>query len=144
LKTLYADKPLEITLDVQSAQSLSLDQEDMLELLGNLLDNAAKWARHRMRLTLRGEAGLRIRIEDDGPGVDPELAATLLTRGSRLDETRPGHGLGLAIVGDIVRDYAGTLTFERSTALGGLMVTVALPRDTASGKGKSDNAGCGN
>jgi signal transduction histidine kinase len=127
LKTLYADKPLELSLDIQTAQTLSLDQEDMLELLGNLLDNAAKWAVRRVHLTLRDEVGLRVRVEDDGPGVDPELTGTLLTRGSRLDETRPGHGLGLAIVGDIVRDYGGTLTFERSEALGGLMVTVALP-----------------
>jgi signal transduction histidine kinase len=137
LKTLYADKPLEIKLDVQSAPSLSLDQEDMLELLGNLLDNAAKWAAHRVHLRLRDDADLRIRIEDDGPGVDKELVDTLLTRGSRLDETRPGHGLGLAIVGDIVRDYGGTLTFERSGALGGLMVTVALPVATCKHRGAS-------
>ena len=66
-------------------------------------------------------------MEDDGPGVEPAEAETLLSRGGRLDETTPGHGLGLAIVGDIVRLHEGELRFARSDSLGGLAVAVALP-----------------
>jgi signal transduction histidine kinase len=131
LKMLYADKNLEVTTDIRAPENLAFDQEDMLELLGNLLDNAAKWAERRIRLTLRDATGLRIQVEDDGPGVEPEVAQTLLSRGSRLDESIPGHGLGLAIVGDIVRHYGGTLTFGRSEELRGLMVTAELPLDAA-------------
>jgi signal transduction histidine kinase len=127
LRTLYADKRPEITLDIHAAHALAFDQEDMLELLGNLLDNAAKWARQRVRVRLDDGPFVRIVVEDDGPGVDIETANALLTRGTRLDETLPGHGLGLAIVGDIVRHYGGHLRFGRSQELGGLAVVVELP-----------------
>jgi signal transduction histidine kinase len=66
-------------------------------------------------------------VDDDGPGLEGDAAATLLTRGSRLDESRPGHGLGLAIVRDIVALYDGSLTLARSPELGGLRVEVVLP-----------------
>jgi signal transduction histidine kinase len=127
LNVLYADKKLDITTDIRASEGPAFDQEDMLELLGNLLDNAAKWADQRIRLTLEDRDRLRIQVEDDGPGVDPEVARTLLARGSRLDETIPGHGLGLAIVGDIIHHYGGTLSFGRSDDLGGLLVTAELP-----------------
>ncbi len=104
-----------------------LDDEDMIELLGNLLDNACKWARSTVRLDLRVDGPLRIRVEDDGPGLGEADAEEMLERGTRLDETQAGHGLGLAIVRDIVTLYGGRLALERSAALGGLCVEASLP-----------------
>lgn len=125
--TLYAEKDLQISTDIQAPERLGLDQEDMLELIGNLLDNAAKWARRRVRLSLHATGSLRILVEDDGPGVDPKAAKALSERGSRLDERTPGHGLGLSIVEEIVRLHDGRLGFGSSEQLRGLAVTVDLP-----------------
>jgi signal transduction histidine kinase len=127
IRSLHADKALELDARVEAPAHLPLDQEDMLELLGNLLDNAAKWARHCVRVELVVATDLRITIEDDGPGVAPADAQLIEARGSRLDESVPGHGLGLAIVGDIVRLYGGSLSLDRSQDLGGLAVGVELP-----------------
>jgi signal transduction histidine kinase len=127
VNALYADKGLDIAANIHAPAHLPFDQEDLLELLGNLLDNAAKWARGRVRLSLDATGTLHILVEDDGPGVEPAEAEILLSRGSRLDETTPGHGLGLAIVGDIVRLHGGELRFGRSESLGGLAVKVELP-----------------
>ncbi len=112
-------------------RAVPLDDEDMIELLGNLLDNACKWAASAVRLELRADGPLRIRVDDDGPGLDGADAEAMLERGSRLDETRAGHGLGLAIVRDIVALYGGRLTLERSAALGGLCVEVTVPTEPA-------------
>ena len=127
VNALYADKGLDIAANIHAPAHLPFDQEDLLELLGNLLDNAAKWARGRVRLSLDATGPLHILVEDDGPGVEPAEAEILLSRGSRLDETTPGHGLGLAIVGDIVRLHGGELRFGRSESLWGLAVKVELP-----------------
>lgn len=130
IHTLYHQKALEIDSRVDAPETLPLDRNDMIELLGNLLDNAAKWAERRIRLELHGrEAGsLRLELEDDGPGIDESRRQALLTRGTRLDENRPGHGLGLAIVGEIVALYGGELALGRSEHLGGLKVSIELPR----------------
>jgi len=103
------------------------DREDLLELLGNLLDNACKWATRRVRVELDAGTALRIVVADDGPGIADESVALALARGARLDEARAGHGLGLGIVADIVAAYDGRLDFARDAALGGLAVSVALP-----------------
>ncbi len=103
------------------------DRDDMLELIGNLLDNAAKWARRRVVCRLQGEARrLEIVVEDDGPGCSEEEIARLTERGVRIDEAVPGHGLGLAIVRDIVETYEGTLEITRSPTMGGLRVRIML------------------
>ncbi|WP_294058905.1 ATP-binding protein, partial [Thiolapillus sp.] len=99
----------------------------MLELAGNLLDNAAKWAQHRIRLQLKTNSELFLSLEDDGPGIDPELREALLARGQRLDENQPGHGLGLAIVNDITGLYGGTMQLDESSDFKGLRVTIILP-----------------
>jgi len=113
------------------------DRQDMLELVGNLLDNAVKWANGVAMLSVRstrdaGEGGpdangILIDVEDDGPGCSPEELARLTGRGVRLDESVVGHGLGLSIVRDIVDTYGGELDLGRSTRLGGLRATVRLP-----------------
>lgn len=110
----------------------AVDREDMIELFGNLLDNACKWAHGRVRLTVDdGDGGpsdgLRFRIEDDGPGVPAALLGQLGSAGLRIDESRPGHGIGLAIVADIVAQYGGSIRYGRSDSLGGLCVDGLLP-----------------
>ncbi len=127
IRTLYADKSLDLTVEMRAPERLAFDQEDMLELIGNLLDNAAKWAVRRVHLTLRADATLLVRVEDDGPGVEPHTAERLATRGGRLDERTPGHGLGLAIVDDILRMHGGSLALGRSQRLGGFSATAELP-----------------
>ncbi len=127
VQTLYKDKPLDISTDIDTPKRLPFDEEDMLELLGNLLDNAAKWARRRVRSCLRWGDGLQILVEDDGPGVEPDAAEVLSTRGSRLDESIPGHGLGLSIVQEIVQVLGGRLSFGQSEVLGGFAATIDLP-----------------
>lgn len=103
------------------------EREDLEELLGNLLDNAMKWARSTVAVSVTpAAAGLfEIAIEDDGPGIPEDKARDALKRGRRLDETKPGTGLGLAIVADLVNEYGGALALDRS-AMGGLKAVVRL------------------
>ncbi len=124
---LYRERRLEITMGSMPDLMLPLDYEDMLELLGNLLDNACKWASRRVRIDIAVNDSVRLIVADDGPGVAEEARAVLLQRGSRLDEQESGHGLGLAIVKDMVDDYKGALELRRSPDLGGLEVRVQLP-----------------
>jgi len=112
------------------------DRDDMLELIGNLLDNACKWAKHQVYCELQGdEHHLQLVVEDDGPGCSDEEIKRLITRGVRIDEAAPGHGLGLAIVRDVVEIYGGKLTLERSSTLGGLRVSVCLENRTVNDSG---------
>lgn len=104
--------------------------DDLLELLGNLLENAAKWARTEVDIRVSVGDRIEIGIEDDGPGVPAEQTPRLGERGLRLDERREGNGLGLAIARDVVDAYGGLLDFARASK-GGLAVRVQLPRDQA-------------
>jgi signal transduction histidine kinase len=105
------------------------EREDLEEIVGNLLENAMKWARGMVTISLAPAADapgrFAITIDDDGPGIPEEKAREALKRGRRLDETKPGTGLGLAIVADLVNEYNGVLELERS-ALGGLKAVVQL------------------
>ncbi|ODT08266.1 MAG: histidine kinase [Mesorhizobium sp. SCN 65-20] len=108
------------------------EREDLEEIVGNLLENAMKWASGEVRVSVRtapavGEEPPRfsIVIEDDGPGIPEDKAREAMKRGKRLDETKPGTGLGLAIVADLVKEYGGTLSLERS-GMGGLKAVVEL------------------
>lgn len=126
LRRLHPEKSLEFDVRILSGRRYPADREDMLELIGNLLDNACKWARGTVRITVTNP-GLAVVIEDDGPGVPEEQLTALAQRGLRLDETASGHGLGLAIARDIVEQYRGEIYFDRSPALGGFMAHVRLP-----------------
>lgn len=116
-----------IQLDIAPQVSRFGDREDMLELLGNLLDNACKWARERVVCRIDTEDGrTSVVIEDDGPGRTDEELLQMTGRGVRLDESVEGHGLGLAICKDIVKLYRGSLVFGHSAKLGGVQVSVIL------------------
>ncbi|OAI27154.1 histidine kinase [Methylomonas koyamae] len=126
LRAIYADKLLDIQVTAPK-QLLHFDREDMMEILGNLLDNACKWARQRIDVELALDGGVVIRVADDGPGCPSADLAYLTQRGQRLDESVQGHGLGLGIVADIVATYHGSISFGRSKTLGGFLATVTLP-----------------
>jgi signal transduction histidine kinase len=106
---------------------VSVDAQDLAELLGNLAENAAKWAVRAVRIAGRrlGDE-LLVSIEDDGPGIPGAKIETALVRGGRLDESQSGSGLGLAIVGDLLDAYGGSLALNRSS-LGGLHAEIRLP-----------------
>ncbi|GMG80845.1 HAMP domain-containing sensor histidine kinase [Paralimibaculum aggregatum] len=107
--------------------AVAVDPVDLEEALGNLLDNARKWARGRVRLSAGRAAGeIWVAVEDDGPGIPPEARRQALARGGRLDETTPGTGLGLAIAGDIAARYGGRLELGAG-AFGGLRAALVLP-----------------
>jgi len=114
--------------DVPPGLLLPWDREDVLELLGNLLDNACKWADSEVRLGIESTPeGYRLWVDDDGPGIPESQRLQVLERGSRLDEQVEGHGLGLGIVRDIVDAWGGRLALLESP-LGGLRVSMELPR----------------
>jgi signal transduction histidine kinase len=108
------------------------EAHDLTDLIGNLLDNAGKWARESVAIAVRREGGGRgavflvAEIDDDGPGLDPKARAEALERGKRLDESRPGSGLGLSIVVDLAAIYGGSLRLDQSP-LGGLRAILRLP-----------------
>lgn len=127
LQKVYRDKELNIHLSMDPQASFRGDEGDLMELLGNLLDNACKWAVAGIWLEVRQEKGtLRLSIEDDGPGIPLHQAERVLARGVRLDESTPGHGIGLPMVRDIVEAYGGKLEIVHSPH-GGARIIVSLP-----------------
>jgi len=118
---------VDIELQMPEISGVRADREDMLELIGNVVDNACKWAQTRVRLNIYRDGGLHMVIEDDGPGMSDEEQVLVLERGVRMDETKQGHGLGLSIVREIVDAYGGSVSLSRSESLGGLKVSLRLP-----------------
>jgi signal transduction histidine kinase len=127
LTLIHRDKKLDIDWSAPEGV-LPFDAEDMLEVLGNLADNACKWAASRVHIEIDATDGLCIAVADDGPGCPADLLESLGTRGLRAGQAHPGHGLGLAIVRDIAEAAGGTLQLRASAALGGLEALVWLPR----------------
>ncbi len=105
------------------------ERQDLEEILGNLIDNACKWAAAQVDVTVAAQGGeaLAIVIDDDGPGLPAGQRAEALKRGQRLDTSRPGSGLGLSIVAELVDLYGGRLRLEDSPS-GGLRAALTLPR----------------
>ncbi len=130
LDQVYSEKAVDIRYNIGPEVELVHDRQDMLELIGNLLDNAVKWSRSVVIVNIRQANGILIEVEDDGPGCSPEELSRLTGRGVRLDETVAGHGLGLSIVTDIVDSYDGRLDLAASTRLTGLKATAYLPAKT--------------
>jgi two-component system sensor histidine kinase PhoQ len=125
LQKVYAEKGLDLAIDCPTELSWRMDEGDAFEMFGNLMDNAAKWARHRVAVTARREGDrLSIRIDDDGAGFsDTQSILQLHVRG---DEQVPGHGVGLAVVNDLVASHEGQLNLSRSD-LGGARIDIVLP-----------------
>lgn len=132
---IYADRAVDFEIRCAEGLRFRGERQDFEEMLGNLIDNAGKWAASRVLVTVvdappeAGEAApgfLAISVEDDGPGLPAERRQEALGRGQRLDETKPGSGLGLSIVADLAKIYGGSLVLEDS-ALGGLRAALRLP-----------------
>jgi two-component system sensor histidine kinase PhoQ len=131
LDKVYRDKRIHCELVLAPSASFRGDPGDLTEILGNLMDNAYKYGRSRVRVaTVATPARLVITIGDDGRGITPEEAAHLFRRGSRADESVPGHGIGLAVVRETVELYQGSLSVGRSE-LGGAELKVELARTGA-------------
>jgi signal transduction histidine kinase len=127
MQTLHADRGLGIDVVVPHDQFVKSQREDLDEMLGNLLDNACKWATSRVALaSVRDAETVVITVDDDGPGLDPSLHDAVLQRGVRADEAAPGSGLGLAIVRDLAEVYGGSISLGHST-LGGVRARLQLP-----------------
>jgi two-component system, OmpR family, sensor histidine kinase PhoQ len=121
----YADKGLAIVTECTPDLSWRIDEGDLFEIIGNVMDNAAKWAKQRVVVRASREDGrLRLRVEDDGPGFSD--TASVLQIHVRGDERVPGHGVGLAVVNDLVASHHGELKLGRG-ALGGALVDIVLP-----------------
>jgi len=134
LEKVYAAKNVLCEFDIEDGAAFYGEQGDLLELMGNLLENAFKWAGHHVLLVVKSQrqpgrprAGLLLSVEDDGPGIEEDKVEKILQRGVRGDERVKGHGIGLSIVQDIVRAYHGELIVDRSPEFGGARFSVALP-----------------
>ncbi|MFC5742835.1 ATP-binding protein [Dyella tabacisoli] len=134
LEKVYAAKNVLCEFDIDEGAVFYGERGDLLELMGNLLENAFKWAGHRVLLVVKMEPqvgrqrpGLWLSVEDDGPGIDADKVEKVLQRGVRGDERVQGHGIGLSIVQDIIRAYHGDLSVDRSPEFGGARFSVKLP-----------------
>jgi len=136
LEKVYAERQLVFELDLTARCRFRGDERDLLEMLGNLMDNACKFCRRTVRVvTLESDRGLSIEVHDDGPGVPRPLREYVTQRGARADLQRPGQGIGLAIVDDISRSYGGALAVMDSP-LGGACIRLEFHFPTSSGSPK--------
>ena len=127
MMTIHADRHVAIDVQVSHEHFARAQREDLDELLGNLIDNACKWAKSRVEVRSEIDEGqVVVTVDDDGPGLAEALRETVLQRGVRADEAAPGSGLGLAIVADLVELYGGSIALS-SSPIGGLRATMRLP-----------------
>jgi len=127
LLRLHADRGLSIHVNIFADHAVKGQREDLDEMLGNLLDNACKWARSRVDVSSAIEGGnVAIFVDDDGPGLDPSMRDEVLRRGVRADEAAPGSGFGLAIVHDLSELYGGSIALSASPS-GGVRAKLTLP-----------------
>jgi signal transduction histidine kinase len=127
LLKLYAGSALEIRSTIPADLFARVQREDLDEMLGALMDNACKWAKSRIELgASRIDAGVVLTLDDDGPGLAPDLRTVVLERGVRIDQATPGAGFGLAIARDLAELYGGSVSLEESP-LGGVRARVSLP-----------------
>jgi signal transduction histidine kinase len=133
MEKIHRDRDVAIALDVPAQARFRGEQQDLEEMVGNLVDNACKWAQSRVAIevvanspTSDGKGRVRIIVDDDGPGLSPAEREQVARRGRRLDETKPGSGLGLSIVVELASLYGGVLTLG-TAPIGGLRAELALP-----------------
>lgn len=134
MRRLYEEKGIDVRAVAGAPASFRGEKQDLMEIIGNLADNACKWAESEVVVEVRsardgpdGRSFLELIVEDDGPGLPEAERERVLERGRRLDETKPGSGLGLSIVAELVRLYGGDLALATARS-GGLRVEVRLPR----------------
>ncbi|WP_369335810.1 ATP-binding protein [Halomonas sp. ND22Bw] len=125
-RSLYPDKHFDVQAMPDAAVNLAMERQDFMEMAGIVLDNAGKWARHRIAVRAHLDDGLWLEIEDDGPGVPEDRLDRLGERGQRLDQGRPGHGLGLSILIQLLDHYGGRVDFHSPPGKG-LRVTIRVP-----------------
>ncbi|MCX7064774.1 MAG: ATP-binding protein, partial [Proteobacteria bacterium] len=126
LQTAYMTKNVAVELAVPVELLVRCDERDLMEMLGNLLENAFKYCTSRIVVAARSGAAVCVTIDDDGPGVPVELRLQLLARGARGDTVEAGHGIGLSVVAELASSYGGALAIETSP-LGGARVILELP-----------------
>ncbi|MCP3852461.1 MAG: GHKL domain-containing protein [Gammaproteobacteria bacterium] len=123
MKKIYCDKNIQFKVKMAESVQFKIDEGDFMEIVGNLLDNACKWCKHKVSLSVNQHVSeLEIQVLDDGPGIDFKMISEITKRGVRADELTPGHGVGLAIVQDIASNYQGEVKFDSSE--NGLKVTL--------------------
>ncbi len=131
LERIHSERNLNISVDCPADARFLGEKQDLEEMLGNLLDNACKWGNSRiaLKVTIADTATRKLlhnSVDDDGPGLTPEQRAQGIARGRRLDETKPGSGLGLSIIAELAQSYRGTFALEQAS-LGGLSARLELP-----------------
>ncbi len=131
LERIHRDKGVKIGVACPAGLKFRGERQDLEEMAGNLLDNACKWAKRRIAVKAEETGGdgrnwLILTVEDDGPGLPPHKRADALKRGRRLDETKPGSGLGLSIVNETAAMYGGGVSLDKAS-LGGLRIQLKLP-----------------
>ena len=137
MRKVHGGRQIDIETHIASDLIFRGEKQDLEEMIGNLLDNACKWAAARVRVSATRDVidrrgCLALTFDDDGPGLAPEGREAALARGGRLDESKPGSGLGLSIVVELARIYGGKLDLQESTS-GGLSARLVLPAAGAAG-----------
>ena len=132
LERIFRDRGVVIDWDADDDLAFRGERQDLLELIGNVMENACKWCRRRVRASAEpdGPGFLKVTVEDDGPGLPEGQREAVLRRGARLDESAPGSGLGLSIVEELAKAYGGAVSLDES-AWGGLEVRLRLPQAEA-------------
>jgi signal transduction histidine kinase len=133
MEKLHRERDVAIAVDVQDNARFRGEEQDLEEMIGNLVDNACKWAKSRVAIEVvanspggDGNGRVRIIVDDDGPGLSPAEREQVALRGQRLDESKPGSGLGLSIVVELANLYGGVLTLG-TAPIGGLRAELVLP-----------------
>lgn len=126
LATAYRERDVRVSTDLPDPCQVRGDERDIMEMLGNVLENAFKYTRSRVRVSARADSGLTLVVEDDGPGIPAAVRRAVLDRGTRADEVQQGQGIGLSVVAELVALYHGALRIEESD-LGGARVVLQLP-----------------
>ena len=126
LDLIHRERGVAIEVRCPDDAAFAGDAADLAEMLGNLMDNACKWAKAKVQVGVTVAGAITVVVDDAGPGIPPARRGAALTRGSRLDETVPGSGLGLDIVRELAELYRGSLRLEEAP-LGGLRARLELP-----------------
>jgi len=124
----YRAKQPKVNLELDPTATFTGDEADLMEVLGNLLENAYKYCGSVIRIVVQADkhtGGIEISIEDDGPGIAPEQVDSVLQRGTRMDESVPGQGIGLSMASEIITLYGGHLAFAASP-LGGTLLRISF------------------